>query len=1167
MHLNEILLSSKFNKSLPEGRREHTLRKLKHFFSVYADLENKGIHTGARPMEIRGVPGVYKLRTSRGERVLYEVTGENDIILREYTAHDYQITRAKRMGKNEDGEASFASLFDAPTEEDEFDQYEVEPTSELPLVMEQTEIILATDEWIAQCEDTADYIWLASAEQANIISSNRYPQFISGSAGTGKTTVLFQKLCGLAQSKGDILYITISKTLKEDFQRVYEKFKPKQEAARITFLTIDELYALLLPGHKKAAQQEQFLAEFDSLCQRMHVNPQDAWCEIEGIIKSHLGVTEHTTLSFLDQLVNSATTTLSSENYGSVKAKYTYFPLESRDKIHEVAALYDMWLEEQGFADINQLAAEIIRAGLKPMYDLIIIDEVQDFTELQLYMLMQLTKAPTHMIFCGDINQNVRPTFFMFERLYNIYYSLGCKNAKENMYTLTKNYRSCSEIVVLLNRILDEQGRRIGLQGSKEDEGIHEFGFREGYIPMVLESTDENLSNILGAILDKHYAIAVVPDEPAREALTALYPEAKGRIFTVQEAKGLEYDVVFTINVTSAYEKEWRKILNEKNAKRQRRLRRFFGYIYVAASRARNHLVIAEGQDCPFLDMISGTHATLDEWDLSMVGLAAQSTADDFYRDARKLDRAGLADKAQAARAMAEKLREKEGLKPAASPIAEQAIGTPWKERGRLTKGLILIEQDQKQGIANAMGGVVVSCKYDSITHSPHKDNSGRAVFECQTDGKITYVDQNGNAFKPRATKPVKYKKPKTRKKNTTSIAIAVIAPVIAISLIAMVAYFSSQPSDDEDAIVPHEPIADVIEGTIIQVAAGDTHSAALMEDGTVWMWGDILYDGHTAIYYEENDEHGSPTAGIAIGADYPETYWPKIRKADIDNVVYVTAGDVITAAIKEDGSLWTWGYNYFGALGNGIDFAVPDEEFPIDSTPYKIMEDVKSVSLGSSWGMAVKKDGTLWTWGLNRHGILANGTVDGHSCEPAKIMDDVAAASAGANHGLVLKMDGTVWALGDNRAEQISPDYKQSVAVRPIKVFENAIQVSAGYARSSVIDDEGTVWTWGSIEDVRNADFTQESTGDPVEVAGIAGSGKQPLLLTSDGTLYNWMIEQSELKQHMDSVVQMSVFSNHVIVLKEDGSVWASGENKYCQLGDGTTEKRNDWVLIYQND
>ena len=464
-------------------------------------------------MEIRGVPGVYKLRTSRGERVLYEVTEDNRIILREYASHDDQIIRARNMDKNESGNKTFDSVFKTNEKVNEYEQYEIELTYDSPLNMDQTEIIIVTDEWLAECEDTQDYIWLASKEQAEIIKSNQYPQFISGSAGTGKTTVLFQKLCGLAQNRGDILYITISKVLKEDFQRIYEKFKPKQEKARITFLTIDELYESLIPGHKKIASKEQFLSEFDSVCKKMQINTQDIWCEIEGVIKSHLGITNQDKISFLDQLLASDSTTLSDTNYGNVKNKYSYFSLESRNTVYDIVKRYDKWLLEMNLMDINQIAADIIRSGAEHKYDMIMIDEVQDFTELQLFMLMKLAKTVTRVIFCGDINQNVRPTFFMFERLYNIYYSLGCKNAKDNMYTLTKNYRSCKEIVLLLNKILDEQGIRIGFQGSKEDEGIHETGFRLGNIPVYLESTSENISEVLNSIYDKHYAIAVTPDE------------------------------------------------------------------------------------------------------------------------------------------------------------------------------------------------------------------------------------------------------------------------------------------------------------------------------------------------------------------------------------------------------------------------------------------------------------------------------------------------------------------------------------------------------------------------------------------------------------------------------------------------------------------------------
>ena len=318
---------------------------------------------------------------------------------------------------------------------------------------------------------------------------------------------------------------------------------------------------------------------------------------------------------------------------------------------------------------------------------------------------------------------------------------------------------------------------------------------------------------------------------------------------------------------------------------------------------------------------------------------------------------------------------------------------------------------------------------------------------------------------------------------------------------------------------MPHEPIADVLEGNIIQVAAGHTHSAALMEDGTVWTWGDNLYDGNTA----ECRADSQGRYGLFASFKY-ETNQPAIKQVDLDNVLYIAAGKTMTAAIQSDGSLWTWGYNAFGALGNGIDFSTPDEEFMIDSKPYKILEDVESVSLGDSWGLALKKDGTLWTWGHNQHGILANGAVDGHSCEPVKIMDDVTAASAGAGHCIALKKDGTVWALGDNRAGQLSPEYNQSAAARPIKVYENAVQVFAGYAHSSITEADGTPLSWGD----KSNSISDELT---------------------------------------NSVIQVSMYSDHLFMLKEDGTVWARGKNEYSQLGDGTTEKRDELVLIYSND
>lgn len=1178
MYPNEIMISAKFDKSLPEGRREHTLRKLKYFFTIYADSRNKSIHTGARPMEIRGVPGVYKLRTSKGERILYEVSPDKNIILREYSAHDDQITRAKSMAKNESGGVPLASLFDAPENEfnqnkigtvkkDEFEQYEVEPANDRPLIIEQTEIIIATDEWITQCENTQDYIWLASKEQAEIISANQYPQFISGSAGTGKTTVLFQKLCALAQNKGKILYITMSSVLKEDFQRIYEKFKPKQEVAQISFLTIDELYRIHLPDHKKIATQEQFLAEFSPICQRMNTDPQDVWCEIEGIIKSHLGLTVETTISFLNQILNSAYTTLSSKNYCNVKAKYSYFSLESRNMIHDIATRYDSWLAAGDLLDINQLAAQIINSGAKQKYDLIMVDEVQDFTELQLYLIMQLAKSATQIIFCGDINQNVRPTFFMFERLYNIYYSLGCKNAKGNMYTLTKNYRSCKEIVLLLNRILDEQGQRIGFQGSKEDEGIHETGFRDGSRPLFLESSGENLNKILSAIFDKHYAIAITPDEKTQNSLAAYFPEAKGRIFTVREAKGLEYNVVFTVNMTSAYEKEWQRIVNGNEIKRKRRFRRFFGYIYVAASRARYHLGIIEEKGCSFLKLVDGTYETLEEWDLGKVGLAAQSTAGDFEKDANKLEKAGLTDKAEAAREMAKRIRETKEPEPDTIPIREETAGQAQESLKRLTKRLYIQEVKGKQCVVSENGNILIK-PHDSISFSPYRDDNGRSVFECHLNQKIIYYDQNGNIFKPGSPEPwakakQHWEKVKQNKKKVTMIAASLALLAICTMFISIV--YSHQIwlliNNPTAGFKPHEPISEVIKGDIVQVCAGHNHSAALTKDGSVWTWGNNLYDVRAGSYKMFKGQY------YLLINSRRKIIQPVIKKVDINDVVYIDAGNYLNAAIKKDGSLWTWGYNAYGALGNGIDFAIRGKIFGIDSNPYKIMDDVKSVSLGDLWGLAVKKDGTLWSWGINDYGNLGNGTT-GHSCEPVKIMDDVISASAGKEHGIALKKDDTVWIWGSNLNGQLgNADNKVKYVNKPQKVMEGVSYISAGFLNSSVIKKDGSLWTWGSTRDGRATKPKQMLADNSAGINMSDDGNNMPLMLSSTGKLYSWAVEEGRLLLLLDSVVQVSMFSHHYLALKDDGSIWAFGNNDYGQLGDGTLEERNTPTMVYQND
>lgn len=101
-----------------------------------------------------------------------------------------------------------------------------------------------------------------------------------------------------------------------------------------------------------------------------------------------------------------------------------------------------------------------------------------------------------------------------------------------------------------------------------------------------------------------------------------------------------------------------------------------------------------------------------------------------------------------------------------------------------------------------------------------------------------------------------------------------------------------------------------------------------------------------------------------------------------------ISAGGTHNAVIKTDGTLWTWGSNFYGQLGDGTNTE--------RDTPVKVMDDVTAVSAGENHTAVIKADGTLWTWGKNFHGELGDGTTTDHDT-PVKVMDDVKPSALGS--------------------------------------------------------------------------------------------------------------------------------------------------------------------------
>ena len=267
-----------------------------------------------------------------------------------------------------------------------------------------------------------------------------------------------------------------------------------------------------------------------------------------------------------------------------------------------------------------------------------------------------------------------------------------------------------------------------------------------------------------------------------------------------------------------------------------------------------------------------------------------------------------------------------------------------------------------------------------------------------------------------------------------------------------------------------------------------------------------------------------------------------------LENVRSVSAGEGHTYAVLEDNTLWAWGRNVSNAFP-GMDDLVNSP------TPIKIMDDVASVSTGVVTHLAVKTDGTLWAWGK----YIGNKT-NKQVSTPQQIMDNVTAACTGFGHSMALKKDGSLWAWGQNNEGEIG-DGSGRERVSPVKVMDNVACMSAGYGFSAAVKTDGTLWTWGRNWQGELGDGTTWTWGPNWE--WNSPDSEENALLQE--TLAAWIDKWGEWAsrdhsipvQVLDQVVSVHASNNNTYALRKDGTLWAWGNNSYGDIGDGTTEDR----------
>lgn len=299
-----------------------------------------------------------------------------------------------------------------------------------------------------------------------------------------------------------------------------------------------------------------------------------------------------------------------------------------------------------------------------------------------------------------------------------------------------------------------------------------------------------------------------------------------------------------------------------------------------------------------------------------------------------------------------------------------------------------------------------------------------------------------------------------------------------------------------------------------------------------------------------------------------------------------IDAGEGHTAAIKKDGTLWTWGYNNFGQLGDATN---KNKSIP---TQVGTSSNWSNVSTGNNFTIALKTDGTLWAWGNNTSGELGDGT-NVNKNSPIQIGNsrDWQSISTGSSFTAAIKTNGTLWFWGSNSRGQLGNGSSNNTIYSPTQtgIANDWQTISCGGSHIIGLKTNGSLWAWGNNEYGQVGDATGNnirSTPNHIGTAtnwkSISTGAEHSIALKSDGTLWGWGYNVGGqlgdgttsyrivptligLDSNWESV---SAGGNHTTAIKFNGTLWATGRNNYGQLGDGTIIERHTFTSIgLQND
>ncbi|MFH1160253.1 MAG: UvrD-helicase domain-containing protein [bacterium] len=466
------------------------------------------------------------------------------------------------------------------------------------------------------------------------------PQVIIGSAGSGKTALTLEKIKTL---KGRILYVTLSSYLTENSSRWYYSNHYENEQQDVDFLSYREFIETIRIPDRKEMDFRSFERWFFGFRQSTRLrDAHKVYEEFRGVITG-MDITKEY---------------LPAADYTSLGVKQSIFLSAERETVYALFEKYLAFLKEEGYYDINIYSHNLLDL-CHPVYDYIIVDEVQDFTNIQLFLILKsLTKA-VNFILCGDANQVVHPNFFSWSHLKSMFYRNDFRS--DDIRILHANYRNTPAVSDLANRLLKLKIARFGSIDKESNYLVTTVSQSEGEM-VFLEEKHKNVAELARKTgKSVNYAVLVLRNEDKAHA-GIVFPSPL--LFSVQESKGLEYENIILYNFISDNAAEFNSICEgvsaafvngedpaysrgrDKSDKSLDAYKFYINSLYVAITRAvKNVYIVEQTRGHKLIHLLGISEEARDR-----VIKEDISSADDWKREARRLEMMGKSEQAEAIR-------------------------------------------------------------------------------------------------------------------------------------------------------------------------------------------------------------------------------------------------------------------------------------------------------------------------------------------------------------------------------------------------------------------------------------------------------------------------------------------------------------------------------------